>query len=404
MPSSTVPAKALGAIFVVGAILMAFVAPGLFFEWPVKVDVGAALYAVLGAWLVIYLPIALTAAADAGRLRRRGDLAALQESANTVKLCAVPFFLLNFFALTEIVIGAIYHDSERLGFAGFALALLFVVLTYLVMLPSSAYGVASLRLLHKSDQVGPVFFGVNLLLQFLFVADVISTILVVEVAKDRLGIARPPSTVQRHLLTAVLALGSAVATVWLVFVAGFYLLDWNGLLMSDAIRELTISSQLEFVLLVAFPIIPLITFRAAVRLFLLDDLDALRRSARAVKLSMIPLFVQNFLICAFILFVVSFYPVALAGSDALDGEPYALALFGIIAVAGFAPALIGTWLMLLPTTIYSVTCLALMVRHRLVSPRYCTVHMILQFVFVADIISTLVVVRRARRVLQLART
>jgi hypothetical protein len=400
-PSATGPAKALGAMFVLGAILMAFVASGLVFDWPVKVSGGAGLYAVLGAWLVIYLPIAVTAAADAGRLGRRGDVAALQESANTVKLCAVPFFIFNFFTLTVIVLAAIYHDSDRFGFAGFALALLFVVLTYLVMLPSSAYGVVCLRLLRKGDQVGPVFFGVNMLLQSLFVSDVISTILVVEVTRDRLAIARPPSTVQRHLMTAVLAVGSAVATVWLVFVAGYYLLDWYGVLVSDAIHQLTFSSQLEFVLLVMVPVIPLMTFRAAVRMFLHDDLDALRRCARAVKLSMIPLFVQNFLLCVFVLTLVSFYPVVLAGPEALDGHLSAIALLGFIAAAGFAPAIIGTWLMLLPTSIHSITCLALMMRHRLITPRFCAVHMILQFVFVADIISTLVVARRARQALRL---
>ena len=51
MPSTTGPAKALGAIFVVGAILMAFVAWSLMFAQPVKIGTGAGLYAVLGALL-----------------------------------------------------------------------------------------------------------------------------------------------------------------------------------------------------------------------------------------------------------------------------------------------------------------------------------------------------------------
>jgi hypothetical protein len=399
MPSTTGPAKALGAIFVVGAILMAFVAWSLMFAQPVKIGTGAGLYAVLGGWLVIWFPIAVIAVADAGRLGRRGDLATLQQSATTVKFCAVPFFVLNFFALTEIVISAIYDDSDRFGFAGFALAFLFVVLTYLVMAPSSAYGVVCLRLLRRGEQVGPVFFGINLALQFLFVSDVISTILVAEVTKDRLGIARPPSTMQRNLLAAVLALGSAVATVWLVFAVGYYQLDWHGTIVVDAVDKLTVSARLEFFLLVVVPVIPLIAFTLAVRLFLLDDLDALRRSARAVKLSMIPLFVQNFLICAFIIHAITAYPFVLVGPEALDGNPLAIALLSVIAAAEFGPTVIGTWLMLLPTTIYSLTCLALMMRHRLIRPGFFAVHVILQFVFVADIISTLVVVRRARQVL-----
>jgi hypothetical protein len=39
-------------------------------------------------------------------------------------------------------------------------------------------------------------------------------------------------------------------------------------------------------------------------------------------------------------------------------------------------------------------------RHHAITPSFCALHMVLQFVFVADIISTLVIAQRARQVHQ----
>lgn len=392
-------ARALGASLVLGAILMAWVASGVGITSPFEADDPSELtatYAVLGAWLVAYLLLAGLVAIDAGRLARSGDLDALQRSANFAKLTALPFFALNFVVLAEAVAVIGSNDRDRFGLDGFAAALGFMVLTYVVLLPTSAYGVACLTHLKKTGQVGRAFFGINLVLHFLFVVDVLSAIVVIEVARDRLGTARRPSAVLRNLLAVVLALGSAVAIVWLAFVVIYYWFDppttaffWDGM------QQLTISTPVEFVLLVLVPIVPLITFRTAVQLFLRDDLDALWRSARTVKLTMIPLFVQNFVLCVFVVAVVAFFPVILTRGALLEGGPLVLTVLGTIAAAGFVPALIGTYLMMLPTSIYSITCLALLMRHRAVSPRFFAIHLILQLVFVTDIISTLVIARRA---------
>jgi hypothetical protein len=403
MSRTTGPAKVLGAALVLGAFLAAFVASGIGLKQPFRIDEPADLtiaYAVLGAWLVIYLVLAIVVVADAARLARSRDLAAAQDSANLVKLIAIPFFLLNFVALTEVVTVVGAGDQDRLGLDGFIVAPLFVVLTYLVFLPTSAYSVVCLSLMRKGGQIGRTFFGVNLALQFLFVVDVPSAIVVVEVARDRLGAARRPGTLSRNLMAGVLIVGSSLATLWLASVAIFYFLDLRADVFAYGILYLTLASPAEFALLVLVPVVPLVTFRTAVRLFLADDLDVLRGSARTVKLALIPLFVQNFVLCTIVVLGLTLLPVVITRGAILLSGPAGVVLVGATASTGLIPAVIGTYLMMLPTSIYGVTCLALMLRHRAITPRFCALHMVLQFVFVADIISTLVIAQRARQVLR----
>jgi hypothetical protein len=377
---------------------MAWVASGIGLTSPFEADRPGdltAAYAVLGAWLLCYLLVAPFVVADAVRLNRRDDLATLQESANLVKLIAIPFFLLNFVVLAAAVTVAGAGDQDRFGLDGFLVALLFIILTYLAFLPTSAYGVACLLQLKKRDQIGRAFFGGHVVLHFLYVVDVISTIVVVEVVRNRLGITRRPSAVQRNLMPVVLALGSAVATLWLACVAIYNFGPYDRF-ASDGMFQLTVSSPAAFILLVVVPVVPLITLRAAVRLYLIGDLDALSRSARTVKLTMIPLFVQNFLLSIFIVLAVAFFPVIITRGALIESGPV-MAFLSLVAAIGFIPTIFCTYLMLLPTSIYSLTTVALLTRRRALTPGACALHTVLQLLFLTDIISTLVVTQQARQ-------
>ncbi|TDD57917.1 hypothetical protein E1263_21325 [Kribbella antibiotica] len=367
--------RALAAWLGLGALLVA----GLAADLPV-------FPALAIGWLVIYFIVGALAIADAIRLARRADLDVAQGSANVVKIAAIPFFVLNFVALTRIVVSVGADDSDHFGFRGFLIALLFVVLTYLVLLPTSAYAVACLVVMRRDERIGRVFYGLHLILQFLFVVDVAGAVVVIEVARNRLGTARPPSWLSRNLLTGVLAVASILGAIWVIA----YSTSIFGRSTADLIWYLASVPALAFFVLVAVPIVPLVAFRTAVRAFLAGDLELLRRSTRVVKLVMIPLFVQNFLVGAVIIGFLSYLPLRMAR------EPRDFWLIGAVASLGLIPTLIAAFLMLIPTSIYGVTCLALMLRQRLISPRYCTMHVLLHFVFVADIISTLVVARRAR--------
>jgi len=375
----TTPAKVLGAWLGVGTLLMV----ALIEELP-------AVPVVLGGWLVGCFVVGGVVVADALRLRRRGDLDGLQRSANVVKVAAVPFFLVNFVALARVVLHVGAGDREHFGLRGFLTAVLFVVLTYLVMLTTSAYSVGCLAVLRQDGQIGRGFFGLHLILQFLFVTDVVSAIVVIEVARNRLGTARRPGLLSRHLLTGVLLVSSALAAIWLVMLAADYL-DWYSLFDGDWFWYLGYVPLLAFLILVVVPIVPLVAFRTAVRCYLAGDLDTLRRLNRTVKLTMIPLFLQNFFLCLVITGVVSYLPLRLLMQK--ESDLWMVAVFASVTIV---PGIICAYLMLLPTSIYGIACLALMLRRRLITPRFCAIHVVLHLLFVADVVSALVVSARGR--------
>ncbi|MFF0338874.1 hypothetical protein [Kribbella sp. NPDC004875] len=394
-------AKALGAWLVVGAVLVAGVASGIGLKKPFRIDGTGDLtvpFVLLGLWFVIYLMLGIAAVGDAVRLVRRRDLNTLQDSANLVKLIAVPFFALNFIALAQVVTLIGSNDKDRFGLDGFLVALLFVVLTYLVLLPTSAYGVGCLVVLKRGDGIGPITFGLNMVLHFLYVVDVLSGIVVVEIARDRLGIARPPGPLSRYLLAGVVIVGSSLAAVWLVFTGIFYSSHPLGIPMPYAINLLGLTSSMEFFLLVVVPVAPLVAFRTAVRFYLGEDINALARSARVVKLGMIPLFLQNFVLCAVVVLALTLLPIAISrGAVLFFMGAWGYALVGAFTTAGLVPAVIGTYLMLLPTSIYSLTTLAFLMRRRAITPRFCALHTVLQLIFITDIISTLAIAHRAKQ-------
>ncbi|MGZ0149553.1 hypothetical protein ACXJJ3_20985 [Kribbella sp. WER1] len=389
-------AKLLSGILALGAVAMAIVAIGIGMHWPYRIDGPGALSAAFGSfstWLVVYLLASVLVVVDAVRLVRRRDLDALQRSANLVKLFAVPFFVANFLAFAESLLVAGAREGDHLGINRLVLALVVVVLTYVALLPTSAYGVAVLVLLRRDERIGRIFFGVNVVLHVLFVVDVLSSIVVVEVARSVLG--HRPTARLRNLLPAVLAAGSAIAMVWLVQVA------INAVLSGGAFPDFLLSGTwwlgygvfVEFLLLVVVPVVPLVALRTAVRLFLQNDAGTLARTARTVKLVMIPLFVQNFVLCATVVYAASVFPIVLFGGR-IEPSTGLATVMGALALGALIPTVIATYLMLLPTTIYPLTYLALRLRQRTITPKSYLLHTLLQLLFLTDLLSTLTLTSR----------
>jgi hypothetical protein len=365
MAGTTGTAKALGGWLVLGALVLAWIASGIGLKAPVSIDEPSDLtvpLVLLAGWLIGYLVVAALVVADAARLARRRELDALQRSANSVKVIAVGFFVLNFVALAEVVAIVGSDDSDRLGLDGILVALLFIVLTYLVLLPTSAYSVACLVLLRKDGRIGRVFFGVNLTLHFLFAVDVLATIVVVELARHLLGTSRPPGVVSRNLLAGVVIVGSLLSSVWFVLQAMYWLLDEYGSIVRNGTWVLNLVPPVEFVLLVLIPVVPLVTFRTAVRYFFAGDRDALRRSAWTVNLAMIPLFAQIIATCAYIVLAVTTF-VSIYGSEG-QPKPRNVAIIGAVTSIGLLPAVFCALLMLVPISIYGLTGLALRTRQQ----------------------------------------
>lgn len=395
--------NALGGWLLAGAVLMAGVASSVGLQWPVAIDDPTRLLVVLAAlagWGVGYAVIAAFVVADAVRRVRLRDLDGLQRGANFVKVTGIWFFLANFVALTLLSgVAAGIAATAGYGLYGTLVIPLSVAATYLVFLPTSAYGIGCLVLMNRDGAIGRAFFGINLALHLLFIVDVISAVLVVEFARHVLGRTRTPSPLARNLSTGVVALGSILALADLILAVVALIVQPQHSALYGIVAVLLLAAPLTLILLVLVPVVPIITFRTAVRLYLLDDLDRLQRTTRNVKLVAIPLFIQNFLLSAAIVAVLTLFPVAASRGLIVLMGPLAVPIIGAFSSVGLVPTVTGTYLMLLVTSCYGVACVALLLRRQAVTKRYYVVNVILHLIFVADIASTLVVAHRARQIL-----
>lgn len=395
--------KALAGWLVVGAILMAGLTSSLGLRWPFSIERHTDLvvvYAVLGLWCLVYLAITIFIVLDARRRVNRRDLDGLQRAANLIKMTAVWFFLLNFIGLGSLAIAIfrIGRETHRagLGYSEAGAIIVFVVATYLILLPTSAYGIATLVLLNRDHVIGRAFFRINLVLHFLFILDVLSAVLVVEFARHLLGWTRRPGVMARNLMVGVIYFCSSLSVVWIVGTVVVLIVAPSNSLMLSLIFIFALVSPLSLLLLVIIPAVPILTFRACVRLYFLGDLDTLRRTARTVKLAAVPLFVQNFIVCTALVFAATLFPLAVSRGLIIFAGPLALLVISAFATAGLVPTVTGTYLMMLITSCPGLVTVALLRRSRAVSSGLFALHLILHLVFVADIVSTLVVARRAR--------
>lgn len=148
----------------------------------------------LGLWILIFVVPATIAITDAVLLWMDRDLNRLRRSALTVKVAGVPYF-----ALIGLVIFSAIHTSASVAylagglpphpivllavtvglFFGAVVAPIFLLIGYLTFLPTAAYGIAALALLRSDRAISRVRFVVNVVLQLLCLADLVSTVLVI---------------------------------------------------------------------------------------------------------------------------------------------------------------------------------------------------------------------------------
>lgn len=170
--------KLLSAVLLLSVVLftgLGFVARGLLHLGLSEMQ-SVVLLVVVG--VVTYAVAAALAIREAIILARRRDLAALRRSTMLVKVAGIPFFVLNFALLGGVIF-------VGWAFAGFPILLapFAVAGTYLVMLPTSAYGVACLVLMRRDRAISTRFFTVNLVLHLMFVTDIVSTFVVANRAR-----------------------------------------------------------------------------------------------------------------------------------------------------------------------------------------------------------------------------
>lgn len=150
-------------------------------------------------WLLMLVLMAVLVIAGSVRSVIRGDARRLLGGMSWFKASLVPFFVLNFLfvALIISILGlygmgfvlnghAVGHEGEMVAsgllaaaasaFGGGVAALAFAI-TYAVFLPTSAEGIALLVVLRRRREIGIPAFVLHLVLQLLFLADLVSTVI-----------------------------------------------------------------------------------------------------------------------------------------------------------------------------------------------------------------------------------
>src|SRR5690606_28746697 len=93
------------------------------------------------------------------------------------------YLILATLALGTMLIGSLMAVGVVLGFGAALLTPLLVGGTYVLMLPTSAHGIACLLRMRRDGVITTAFFVTNLLMLLMFITGVISAILVVRHAR-----------------------------------------------------------------------------------------------------------------------------------------------------------------------------------------------------------------------------
>lgn len=157
------------------------ICPYLFFLFPIFLDNDMAIY--------IYFYIILAIIVNCINIvysctRKKEDYYKLAFYNMIIKLSHILFYI-SIFCIA--MISAIISVVPVFIAFGISVIIGFVIIDYCLMLTSSAYGINALIRARKNENIGKYFFIVNTILHFVFVMDVISSIIVffkIEKIKD----------------------------------------------------------------------------------------------------------------------------------------------------------------------------------------------------------------------------
>lgn len=193
--------KVLYVALLYSIVVLTFVYPSLtdHYAWlpdlPSWLTSGSALL----VWVLSLTLVAVLVVADSVSKAARGETRRLLRGMSWFKFALIPLFVVNFLFFAAIVLGFTLYGvaaalftlvdfDPKTALAGGALATLstlatglvgaiIVGLTYAVMLPTSADGIAFLIMLRRRRQIGIPAFVLHLVLHLMFVADIVSTLI-----------------------------------------------------------------------------------------------------------------------------------------------------------------------------------------------------------------------------------
>lgn len=127
--------------------------------------------------------------AGAGKYYRRKNYSLLRKAMKRMKLGAVPFFIFNF--LICLLVAAFMFGASR-GFAVFmpwtwAWFFSAVTATWIITVGSSCYGIFFTRLLRQRAQISSSQMVKHIVLQMIFVLDVVDTLILLKITRPEGG-------------------------------------------------------------------------------------------------------------------------------------------------------------------------------------------------------------------------
>jgi hypothetical protein len=128
----------------------------------------------IGIILLFIITIALAIANIVNGILSKNKLLISHEYCKSIlvfKLIMIPFFILNFL-MWYMAMALVFL------FGGFLLIPIGIAFTYIILLSSSAYVISELHVWYKNKEITPTFLIIHLILQLLFVADIIDYIYV----------------------------------------------------------------------------------------------------------------------------------------------------------------------------------------------------------------------------------
>ena len=159
---------------------------------------------VFGGWVLLYIVPLGFVINDVVQLWNRRDLKALRQGAVIVKVGGIPYLVLSFLLVATVVLASTVAFlfsgmcavcvviAPIVMIVGSLTVSVLLVVLYLVLLPTSGYGIVCLVLLRRERAIGISFFVVNLILHLILVPDLVSTVLTFRRAGAVLAARRVP--------------------------------------------------------------------------------------------------------------------------------------------------------------------------------------------------------------------
>ena len=122
----------------------------------------------LAIWFLIYIIISIKNIFYVNDLIKQNNKGKLKNNAESIKLCSIPFWVINFIILSIFTIGAVMSTRGILIF----LVPIPIFVSYIILLGTSIFSISYIRLLYKENKIGYKGMLIYTIFQLMFVFDI----------------------------------------------------------------------------------------------------------------------------------------------------------------------------------------------------------------------------------------